>query len=65
MYLHLITVQEVSFYNVYKSELLLRAICCSFCQFIVNLLRSEFTSFVNGQILMFEKLRIHLFTLKL
>ncbi len=49
MYFYFITVEEVSFYNIYKGELLLRAICCSFCQIMyVNLLRSESTLFVNG-----------------
>lgn len=48
----LITVQKVSFYNVYKSELLLRAVCCSFCQFLCQFAYSEFALLVNGQFLM-------------
>lgn len=49
MYLYLIPVQEVPFYNVYKSELFLWAICCSFCQFyyINCFVVNDFVSMTN------------------
>lgn len=50
MYFDLITIQKVSFYNVYKSESFLGAICCSLCQFIMSVCFAVNLLCVNNQL---------------
>ena len=35
---HFIAIQEIPFYNIYKSEFFLGAICLSFCQVLILLI---------------------------